>query len=74
MALLAEYALTPDIFDQSFYSTEEVADIHLQHLKEALLNEGLVRNLRDGEWLRLFSNNDRPWHIRGKELLKKLVT
>jgi hypothetical protein len=73
MALLAEYALTPDIFDQSYYSNEEVAGIHLQHLKEVLLNEGIVRDLRKGEWIKLFSNNDRPWHKRGKELLKKLM-
>jgi hypothetical protein len=74
MTLLTEYALTPDVFDQSFYSSGEVADIHLQHLKEILLQEGLVRDLRAGDWLRLFSNNNRPWHKRGNELLKKLVT
>lgn len=73
MALLAEYALTPDIFDQSYYSNEEVAGIHLQHLKEVLLNESIVRDLRDGDWFQLYSNNDRPWHKRGKELLKKLM-
>jgi len=74
MALLAEYALTPDVFDQSFYSSDQVADIYLQTLKEVFLNEGLVRNLHDGEWLRLFSNANRPWHTRGRELLKKLAT
>lgn len=73
MALLAEYALTPDVFDQSFYSSDESADVYIQSLKEVLLTEGLVRDLRDGEWRRLFSSNERPWHSRGKELLKKLV-
>lgn len=74
MSLLTEYSLTPDVFDQSCYLSGEVADIHLQHLKEVLLQEGLVRDLRNGDWLSCFSNNSRSWHTRGKELLKKLVT
>jgi len=73
MTLLAEYALTPDVFDSRSYSNEELGSVHLQHLKEALLNEALVRNLRNGQWLDVFNDNDRPWHRRGKELLKKLV-
>jgi hypothetical protein len=39
MALLAEYALTPDVFDSTSYSNEEVGRIRLQHLKEVLLSE-----------------------------------
>ena len=45
MALLAEYALTPDVFDATSYNSEEVCGLHLQTLKEVLLNEGLVRDL-----------------------------
>jgi hypothetical protein len=41
---------------------------------EALLHDGLVRNLRDGDWARLLAEDSRPWHRRGKELLKKLAT
>jgi hypothetical protein len=74
MALLAEYALTPDVFDVTSYSSEEVCGLHLQTLKEVLLQEGLVRDLRDGEWMRHFGEAGRPWHLRGKELLKKLRT
>ena len=73
MALLAEYALTPDVFDITSYSSEEVCGLHLRTLKEALLQEGLVRDLRDGEWMRHFEAG-RPWHRRGKELLRKLHT
>lgn len=73
MALLAEYALTPDVFDSTSYSTDEVGSIRLQDLKEVLLTEGLVRDLRDGSWSQLFTNGGRPWHNRGKELLKKLT-
>lgn len=74
MALLAEYALTPGVFDVSAYNSEEVCGLHLQALKEVLLHEGLVRNLRAGEWAKTFDNSSRPWHQRGKELLKKLRT
>jgi hypothetical protein len=73
MALLCEYALTPDVFDHTSYSSDEVCGLHIQAVKDVLLQEGLVRNLRDGEWAKLFSLNHRPWHRRGKELLKKLV-
>ena len=50
MALLAEYALTPDIFDSASYSNDEIGDVRLQQMKEVLLSEGLVRDLRDGRW------------------------
>ncbi len=74
MALLAEYGLIPDVFDTTCYSTADLADAHLQHLKEILLCEGVVRNFRDGAWLKEFEGETRPWHKRGRELLKKLVT
>jgi hypothetical protein len=74
MSLLAEYALTPDVFDTNSYSSEEVCGLHLQALKEVLLQEGIVRDLRDGEWRKQFVAPGRPWHSRGKELLKKLIS
>ena len=74
MALISEYALTPDVFDETCYGSVEVCGVHLQGLKEILLHEALVRDLRDGEWGKLFLGNHRPWHLRGKELLKKLVS
>lgn len=74
MGLLAEYALTPDVFDSTAFSSEEVCGLYLQSLKDVLLHEGLVRNLRAGEWAKTFDDSSRPWHQRGKELLKKLRT
>jgi hypothetical protein len=74
VALISEYALTPDVFDQTCYGSVEVCGVHLQGLKEILLHEALVRDLRDGEWGKLFLGDHRPWHLRGKELLKKLVS
>lgn len=72
MALLSEYAITPDVFDAGSYTSEEVCGLHLQALKEVMLQEGLVRDLRAGAWFKTFDNTDRAWHRRGKELLKKL--
>lgn len=74
MPLLAEYALTPDVFDTDLYNDEDLADSRMDLLREALFNEGIVRDLRDGEWKNVFSNPGRNWYRRGKELLKKLST
>jgi len=74
MAVLGEYALTPDVFDSSCYGNDEVCAILLMGVKDALLADGLVRDLRDGEWHNVFSDGERTWHNKGKELLKKLIT
>ena len=73
MSLLYEYALTPDIFDKSFYAHEDVGTARFEHLKDIFLEEALARNLRNGEWLSLFKNGSRPWHHRGIELIKKMA-
>lgn len=74
MALLAEYAITPGIFEASSSSCAEVLDERLLILKDVLLGAGIVRDLRDGRWSQLFSEVERPWHRRSKELLKKLIS
>jgi len=71
--LLRDYAITPDVFDETSYPHPAACDAELRSLKEVLMSEGLVRDLRSGEWRQVFTNNGRPWHRRGKELLKKLV-
>jgi len=73
MSLLREYAVTPDVFDTASYSGPEACGLHVQILKEVLLHEALVRDLRDGDWGRLILTHGRPWHNRGKELLKRLA-
>ena len=37
-----------------------------------MLTEGVVRDLRNGEWRRSFENHTRRWHRRGMELVRKL--
>lgn len=73
MPLLCEFAVTPDVFDQGSYPHEEVGIARLELLKDVFLEEALVRNLRDGEWLDVFKNMNRPWLPRWRELLKKIV-
>ena len=74
MPLLAEYAITPGVFETTSYSNEEVCGLHLSTIREVMMNEGLVRDLRAGEWRALFQNDGRPWHRRAKEIVKKLYT
>ena len=74
MPLLAEYAITPDVFDVASYTSEEVCGLCLEMIREPMLTEGLVRDLRNGEWRKLFASDTRAWHRRGKELIKKLTT
>lgn len=71
--MLTEYALIPDIFDSSCYSISGVCDVHLQNLKEVVLNEGLVRDLRNGEWRAYVLSDIVHRSTRAKELVKKLI-
>lgn len=73
--MLNEVALTPDVFDGSLYSSQEACGIHLRYIREPLLGEVLVRNLRDGDWSKHIANTSSGrWHLTGKELFKKLAT
>lgn len=54
MALLADYAITPDVFDVTSYSTPDECAARIETIREAMLTEGVVRDLRDGAWSRLF--------------------
>ena len=74
MPLLADYAITPDVFDVTSYSNDEVCAARLETIREAMLTEGIVRDLRNGQWRSLFESGDRAWHRRGTELVKKLAT
>lgn len=71
--LLRDYAITPDVFDETSYPHPAACDAELRSLKDVLLTEGLVRDLRQGEWSRVFADDGRPWHRRGRELLRKLA-
>ena len=74
MALLADYAVTPDVFDITSYTSEGVCGLCLEMIREAILTEGLVRDLWSGEWRKSFEDPARAWHRRSKELIKKLAS
>jgi hypothetical protein len=73
MALLSEFAITPDVFDSACYMSGELCGVHLQMLKNVLMDQGLVRDLRDGKWSSHFALAPREWHPRGKEIRTKLA-
>ena len=71
--LLRDYAITPDVFDVTSYPSEEIAAFRLAEIRQVMMTEGLVRDLRDGEWRTLFRNDNRPWDRHAKELVRKLA-
>lgn len=73
MPLLADYAITPDVFDKVSYPTVGECEARIETIREAMLTEGVVRDLRNGHWRTLFGSDGRPWHQRGTELVKKLA-
>ena len=73
MPLLADYAITPDVFDAASYSTAGECEARLDTIRHVMLTAGLVRDLRAGEWRGVFEPGRRPWHRRGLELVKKLA-
>lgn len=73
MALFSEYAVTPDVFNESCYDSPALCDAYFKQLLEVFFSEGLVRNLRNGEWQAFFSPHARPWHSRIKHILKNLT-
>jgi hypothetical protein len=72
--MLTEYAIIPDILDASSYSVPGASGIHLQNLKEALLREGVVGDLYNGDLIRYIGTNAGRWDPKAKELIKKLAT
>ncbi len=70
--MIDEYVMTPDVFDPAAYSNSAAIEICLSHLKEPLLKEALVRDLREGGWSKFCMNNLSSQHRLCKEILKKL--
>lgn len=72
--LLADYAITPGVFAVDSYSDVNTCRMAIVLIEELLLKEGLVRDLRRGEWRRLFEANRNQYRYRfGKELIKTLI-
>ena len=75
--MLTEYALIPDIFDDSCYDSPALCSHLLVYIKKALLEESLTQNLASGEWENFLKSrlkdNTKIWPAGSKEILKKLI-
>jgi len=70
--MISEIAVTPSVFQIASYTSREECDAYLQGISKDLLERLLVRNLRDGDWLRgLLSDKTRCPHT-GQKLLSQL--
>jgi hypothetical protein len=72
--MLTELALIPDMFEAACYSSPEACALHLSYLKDALLSEVLIRDLRNGDWVKHVRGSTARWHPRGQDLLLRLIT
>lgn len=70
--MLNEYVVTPDVFDALSYEDQGACGVSLRWLKDAILEDGLVRDLRDGGWSRHCAEGAAQYHRSTKELLAKL--
>ena len=70
MALFSEYAVTPDVFNLACYHSRKLGETHIRQLQQTFLTEGLVRDLRNGEWQQFLSGN--AWDRLVRNFLKNL--
>lgn len=68
--MLKEYALIPDIFDETCYSAPGICPVQLNNIRELVLHEAVVPNLRDGEWSKYLTAQNHRFHRIGKELIR----
>ena len=74
MSLFSEYAVTPDVYNESCYESPTLCDVHVRQLQKVFLSEGIVRDLRNREWQEVFATPMIPWHPYVGRLLKNLTT
>jgi hypothetical protein len=72
MPLLCEFAITPEVFSMDSYESEHEFRLNLSILKDNLMDGGIVRNFRNGDWLKNISMENPSVHFKGKELVRKL--
>ena len=74
MALFSEYAVTPDVYNESCYESPTLCEVYVRQLQKVFLSEGIVRDLRNSEWQEFFSTPMVPWYPKVRLLLKNLTT
>ena len=70
MALFSEYAVTPDVFNLACYNSRDLWETQIRQLQQTFLTEGIVRDLRNGEWQQFLSGN--AWDRLVRNFLKNL--
>lgn len=70
--MLEEYIVTPDVFLSDSYQEPGACGVSLRWFKDAILEDGLIRDLRDGGWSRFCAALGEGRHISTKEILSKL--
>lgn len=73
MSLLQEVAILPDVFLELGYSQPGFCSLCLGMLQQVLLEEAVIRDLRNGSWSRQFSDDSVPWQAAAQKLLKVLA-
>jgi hypothetical protein len=72
--MISEFALVPDIFEASTGCSGAAHDACMAQLTELFLNEGMVRDLRRGEWRRTVLGNAEQLTTAGRQLFQTLVS
>jgi hypothetical protein len=72
--MLKEYALVPDIFDETSYTTKELCPQQMNTISELVLDEGIASNLYDGEWSKYLTANAGRFNKAANELIKTART
>ena len=70
--MLNEFALMPGVLMRPGEPDAELHRSAVAHLSDLLLNDGLVRDLRNGKWRELIANNLGALSLPGKELFESL--
>ena len=70
MALFSEYAVTPGVFNLGCYKSRDLGKTHIGQLQQVFFTEGLVRDLRNGEWQEFLLGNACDKWV--KDILKNL--
>ena len=72
--MISEFAILPDVFAASPGCNGAAHDACMAQLTELFLNEGVVRDLRHGEWRRTVCENANHLTSAGRQLVKSLLS
>ena len=71
--MLLDLAVLPEVFAESAYSAPGLCGLFLKTLSPVLLQEAVVRDLRNGGWSRLMRERAGSWHPATIEIIETLA-